>query len=108
MSSARKHHPTSDPRPFLEPMFSGAGALKYYAITGLWLLAAGWFWAWWLQPEHLIAPVRFWIVTAGMLWIWGMQLYFVQVFLQARRPAAPDPVPGQWRVAMIITKVLSD
>ena len=108
MSAPRKHHPTADPRPFLTPMFRGWGRFKYYVIAGLWMMAAGWFWGWWLRPDHVIAPTRYWIVSAAMFWIWGMQLYFVLVFLRARRPSAPDPVPGQWRIAMITTKTPSE
>jgi cellulose synthase (UDP-forming) len=37
-----------------------------------------------------------------------MQLYFVLVFLAARRSNAPDPVPGRWRVAMVTTKTPSE
>ena len=104
-----KHrHPATQPRPFLAPMFTGWRLAKYCAIAGLWLIAAGWFWVWWLQPEHLIEPGRYWVVTVAMLWIWGMQLYFVLVFLRAKRPAAPDPVPGAWRVAMVTTKTPSE
>lgn len=92
----------------LAPMLSGWTALKYYLVAGLWIVAAGWFWAWWLQPHHLIAPIRYWTVTAAMAWIWGMQLYFVLIFLQARKSVAPDPEPGRWRVAMITTKTPSE
>lgn len=103
-----RRHPATEPRPFLAPMQTGWRAARYALIAGLWLIAAGWFWAWWLQPGHVVEPLRYWIVTAAMLWIWGMQLYFVLVFLQARRSTAPDPQPGLWRVAMITTKTPSE
>ncbi|CUH67529.1 Cellulose synthase 1 [Thalassovita gelatinovora] len=99
-----RRHPALEPRPNLEPLLTGGRALKYFVIAGMWFLAAGWFWAWWLQPQNMIAPLRYWIVTVAMLWIWGMQLYFVLVFLSARKSVAPDPQPGQYRVAMITTK----
>ncbi len=95
-------------RPYLTPLLTGRRALKYHGIVALWLVAAGWFWAWWLQPAHVIEPLRYWLITAAMVWIWGMQAYFVVVFLQARRSSAPDPVPGVWRVAMITTKTPSE
>lgn len=104
----RPHHPALDPRPLLAPVLSGRKIWKYRAIVVLWLLAAGWFWIWWLAPSHIIGPWRYWGVTAAMAWIWGMQLYFVLIFLQARRSVAPDPVPGQWRVAMVTTKTPSE
>lgn len=103
-----KRHPARAPRPMLAPVVTGWKAGRYRIVILMWLLSAGWFWAWWLQPGHVLGPVRYWLVTAGMAWIWGMQLYFVLIFLMARRSAAPDPVPGQWRVAMVTTKTPSE
>ena len=103
-----RRHPACEPRRFLTPMFSGWRAVKYYALIGLWFLASAWFWGWWLQPQNVIEPIRYWVVTAAMAWIWGMHLFFVLVFLRAHRSCAPDPEPGQWRVAMITTKTPSE
>jgi cellulose synthase (UDP-forming) len=89
-------------------MYSGWRAVKYYAIIGSWFLALAWFWGWWLQPHHVIEPIRYWVVTAAMAWIWGMHLFFVLVFLRAHRSSAPDPEPGMLRVAMITTKTPSE
>lgn len=108
MSDAHPHHPALDPRPLLVPLVTGRKAVKYGLLIALWGVAAAWFWAWWLAPSHVIGQMRYWIITAAMAWIWGMQLYFVVVFTQARRSGAPDPVPGQWRVAMITTKTPSE
>lgn len=104
MSDAPSSHPALAPRPLLAPLVTGRKAVKYGLLIALWGAAAAWFWAWWLAPAHVIGPARYWIITAALAWIWGMQLYFVVVFTQARRSAAPDPLPGQWRVAMITTK----
>jgi len=103
-----RRHPALEPRPMLTPLVNGWRVWRYRVVIALWLLAAGWFWGWWLQPDHVIGPWRYWLVTAAMLWIWGMQFYFVLVFLQARRSCAPDPKSGQWRVAMITTKTPSE
>ncbi len=108
MTHSRLGHPATESRPFLVPILSGRRAVKYYVVAGLWMVAAGWFWAWWLRPSHVLGLGRYWIVTGAMLWIWGMQLYFVLVFLAARRSSAPDPVPGRWRVAMVTTKTPSE
>ncbi len=95
-------------RPFLAPILTGRHALKYYLIVGAWLVAASWFWVWWLDPSKVLGAFRYWAITAGMAWIYGMQLYFALVFLQAHRSCAPDPVPGTWRVAMVVTKTPSE
>lgn len=94
--------------PFLAPLVSGRRRWAYRSIVLLWLSAAAWFWLWWLQPQHVIAPFRYLLVSAAMLWIFAMQLYFLIIFLFARRSVAPDPVPGQWRVAMVVTKTASE
>ncbi len=108
MTHPKPRHPATEPRPFLVPILTGWRAVKYYVVALLWMVAAGWFWAWWLAPSHVLGLGRYWIVTCAMLWIWGMQLYFVVVFLKSRRSNAPDPVPGQWRVAMVTTKTPSE
>ena len=100
-------HPALEPRPYLAPVMTGARALRYRLLAVLWLLAAAFFWGWWLQPAHMLG-LRSAVVTLAMVWIWGMQLYFVVVFLSARRSVAPTPEPGTWRVAMITTKTPSE
>jgi cellulose synthase (UDP-forming) len=67
-------------------------------------MSAVFFWVWWLQPSHMIEPTRFFIATLCMAWVYFLQAYFVLVFLNGSRSAAPDPVAGQWRVAMVVTK----
>ncbi|WP_417268711.1 glycosyltransferase family 2 protein [Celeribacter baekdonensis] len=108
MTKSMPRHPATQPRPYLVPILTGRRAVSYYAVAGLWMVAAGWFWIWWLTPSHVLGLGRYWIVTGAMLWIWGMQLYFVVVFLKSRRSDAPDPVPGQWDVAMVTTKTPSE
>ena len=104
----RPRHPALEDRPFLTPMLTGKRAVKYVLIAGAWIIAATWFWLWWLDPGNVIGAGRYWIVTAAMAWIYGMQLYFVLIFLRAHKSSAPDPRPGQWRVAMIVTKTPSE
>ena len=101
-------HPALKDRPMLKPLLSGWLAWKYRAVLVLWFALALWFWVWWLDPSNVIGAGRYWFVTAGLAWIWGMQLYFAVVFLNAHRSAAPDPEPGRWRVAMIVTKTPSE
>jgi len=108
MKSTGQRHPALEPRPFLEPLFSGTKAFKYNLLAGLWFAFSAWFWIWWLNPDHIIGLGRYMLVTGGLIWTWSMQLFFVQVFLHAHRSVAPDPKPGQWKVAMIVTKTPSE
>lgn len=90
--------------PYLAPILTGGTRRKYTLAGILWLLSAAFFWHWWLTPFHMIEPGRYLLATFSMGWIYFLQLYFVFVFLQGRRSVAPDPVAGQWRVAMVVTK----
>ncbi|MCA0045101.1 glycosyltransferase [Celeribacter litoreus] len=100
----KRRHPALEPRPMLAPVFSRGRAIWYRVWVAVWLVSAGWFWVWWLEPSNVIGPWRYWIVTVGIAFVWAMLAYFIVVFLQAVRSVAPDPEPGQWRVAMITTK----
>ncbi len=108
MTGKPRRHPALEPRPLLKPLFTGGRAFKYNLLAGLWFGFSLWFWVWWLNPDHIIGLTRYLLITAGLVWAWSMQLFFVLVFLQAHRSAAPDPKPGQWRVAMIVTKTPSE
>lgn len=77
-------------------------------MVALWVVSATWFWHWWLQPDHVIGLGRFLVVTLPLAWVYFLQLYFVYFLLRAVRSAAPDPAPGQYRVAMIVTKTPSE
>ncbi|SEK84732.1 cellulose synthase (UDP-forming) [Roseovarius azorensis] len=93
-----------DITPLLAPVFSGKRRVRYLALVALWLVAAIWFWVWWLNPAHVIEPLRYWTVTGLLGWITFLQGYFVVFLMRAVRPNGPDPQPGQYRVAMITTK----
>lgn len=96
-----------DPR-LLAPVLTGWMRARYLAITGLWGACALWFWLWWLDPAHIASPLGYGLSTLTLAWIYGLQLYFVVVFLGAKRSAAPDPAPGAFRVAMVVTKTPSE
>ena len=92
----------------LAPVLTGPMRARYLAITALWAACAAWFWLWWLEPGHVASPAGYALSTLALGWIYALQLYFVVVFLGARRSAAPDPQPGAFRVAMVVTKTPSE
>ncbi len=77
-------------------------------MTALWVVAAVYFWQWWLRPAHVDGPVKYLIVTLLIGWVYLLQVYFIYFFLRARRSSAPDPLPGQYSVAMVTTKTPSE
>ena len=93
---------------YLSLVITGRARLRYVAMVAIWALAAIYFWQWWLRPEHIEGAVRFAIVTALLGWVYLLQVYFIYFFLRAARSIAPDPEPGQYRVAMIVTKTPSE
>lgn len=92
----------------LAPVLTGAVRARYLAITALWAACVAWFWLWWLSPGHVASPLGYGLSSLALGWIYGLQLYFVAVFLGAQRSVAPDPAPGAFRVAMVVTKTPSE
>jgi cellulose synthase (UDP-forming) len=76
----------------------------YRAIALAWAIAAAIFWHWWLEPGHATGDGRYALVTALLAWVFFLQGFFLLVSLRAVRPAAPCPSPGDFRVAIIVTK----
>ncbi|WP_096785461.1 glycosyltransferase family 2 protein [Rhodobacter sp. CZR27] len=93
---------------YLEPIMSRVQRRHYGVLALLWLVSLVWFWVWWLKPVHVIGWPGFLFVTLPLVWLSALQLYFVIVLFYAHRSSAPDPVPGRWRVAMIVTKTPSE
>lgn len=93
---------------FLTPVFGPGQRVTYGVLAAIWLAALGWFWIWWLAPGHFLGWAGFLLVTVPLLWMSALQVFFIVVLFHARRSSAPDPVPGRWRVAMIVTKTPSE
>jgi cellulose synthase (UDP-forming) len=91
-------------RPALVPVVPPHRRRLYRLGVSCWLISAAVFWHWWLQPGHATGDWRYVAVTALLVWIFFLQAFYLAVTLRAARPAAPEPVPGQFRVAMIVTK----
>lgn len=92
----------------LAPVLTGGMRARYWALTAIWGGCVAWFWLWWLDPAHIASPTGYALSTLALGWIYGLQLYFVAVFLGAKRSAAPDPKPDDFRVAMVVTKTPSE
>ena len=92
----------------LSRIIVGRNRVLFWALLGIWAGATLWFWTWWFSPEHIASPWRFALVTGLLGWLSFLQCYFVYFALRAVRSCAPDPEPGQFRVAMIVTKTPSE
>lgn len=96
--------PDTPRHPFREPILRGPRRAKYAALVALWIVCAGVFWAWWLQPDHVIGWGRYLLVTACLFWIFFLQAYFITMFMRAHQGVAPLERLGRARVAMVVTK----
>ena len=92
----------------LEPVLSPKLRIKYAFIILAWLAALGFFWIWWLQPDHNVNTVKFTVVTLALGWISFLQLYFIVIFLRASRTRGTAEDLKAARVAMIVTKTASE
>lgn len=95
-------------RPFLEPVLTPAQRRKYGILVAVWLLLAGWFWLWWFDPAHNIDTLRYGLVTLAIGWVFFLQVYFIAMFLGARRSSADAGDLPEYRVAMVTTKTPSE
>ena len=92
----------------LTPIIKGRLKLVFWTLLLVWLLATVWFWNWWLAPSHVQSIWRYALVTGLLGWLTFLQCYFLFFAMRAVRSSAPDPQPGQFRVAMIVTKAPSE
>lgn len=92
----------------LKPLMNRRQFWVYRGYALGWALAALFFWAWWLRPDHVLDPWLYGMATLPLLWIFGLNVYFLWVLLNARVSATPNPVPGQFRVAMIATRTRTE
>lgn len=88
----------------LAPVIPAQRRWLYRAITLAWFGATALFWHWWLQPGHATGDGRSLFITMLLMWLFFLQGFFLIVSQRATRPAGPGPRPGEFRVAMIVTK----
>ena len=91
----------------LEPVFTGLPRLAYIAGVLIWLAALGFFWGWWLRPEHVGAWLPYAVVTVILAWVTLIPSYFIAIFFGARKMRADAALP-EGRVAMVVTKAPSE
>lgn len=92
----------------LQPVLTRHAKLRYLVVTAVWGATLVWFWQWWLRSDHVANVAGFVLSTVVLGWIYFLQLYFVVIFLGAKRSIAPVPAAGKYRVAMIVTKTPSE
>ncbi len=94
--------------PNLLPVFGNAAGLAQTVGILVWAGCFGFFWLWWLRPEHIEGVLPFLTVTVSLLWVTLTPAYFLLIFRRARRPAPSIEIPAELRICMVVTKAPSE
>lgn len=95
-------------RPLLVPLLSPRQKLIQGLLALLWISAVGYFWFWWLTPQHNLGLGFYALNTIVLVWLTFVPFYFIALFLRARIQTAEGEVPPGLRVAMVVTKAPSE
>jgi cellulose synthase/poly-beta-1,6-N-acetylglucosamine synthase-like glycosyltransferase len=94
--------------PFVVPALTHQQLLVFRLTLAIWFATIGWFWGWWLRPEHIDGWWRFGLSTAVAAWLSLMPLYFLAVVLRAVKPSGCYVARASARIAMVVTKAPSE
>jgi cellulose synthase (UDP-forming) len=96
------------PEPTTVALLTRAQRAEYLVAAAVWVAALAYFWAWWLQPAHVVGIFGYVTVSLTLVWITFLPGYFLTIFLRARKPVGPLRLPRGSRVAMVVTKAPSE
>jgi cellulose synthase (UDP-forming) len=108
MIGGRTGAETAQSAPLMVPIFTGWKRAEFLLGAGIWFAALVYFWSWWLEPANHFYPVGSIVITAILAWVTLLPIYFISLFLRARRPSGPLALPAGSCVAMVVTKAPSE
>ncbi|WP_445330496.1 glycosyltransferase family 2 protein [Streptomyces sp. GSL17-111] len=88
-------------------VLTGTTRVKAMLLCLAWVLALGWFWSWWLQPDHRVGWVGLVVNSALLLYLAVMPVHFVVSVLRLRRFDPGTGVPAL-RTAFVVTRAPSE
>lgn len=92
----------------LAPILKGKRKVGFWLGVAAWLVAAAFFWLWWLNPAHVQNPVLYILLTLTLAWATVGPTYFIVNYAVARRPVGKIADLPPLRVAMVVTKAPSE
>jgi cellulose synthase (UDP-forming) len=95
-------------RGFLVSLMSPGQRTEYLLCVCAFLLVLGFFWLWWLEPDHNINTLTFILSSVTLAWVSLLPLYLLLIFGFSRTPAKGLSLPTNLRVAMVVTKAPSE
>jgi cellulose synthase (UDP-forming) len=109
---ARRHGAALDKAagraPFLVPVLSATQQRIWRLGLACWAVTFGFFWFWWLQPEHVEHVVPYMLATLTLVWLTFMPMYFLLNVHAMKKPSRLHTIPKHSRVAMVVTKAPSE
>ncbi len=97
---------TSDP--YLRPVFTARQRMQFHCLIVVWLATLAIFWAWWLNPTHVVELSTYLISSIVVAWWLFLPGYFFFFLARMYQPRPDLPIPASLRVAMIVTKAPSE
>nr|WP_319023042.1 cellulose synthase catalytic subunit [Mesorhizobium sp. B1-1-8] len=94
--------------PFLVPVLSPVQRRIWVVALAFWLWTLGFFWLWWLEPDHIEHVVPYVLATLTFAWLTLMPLYFFPGVHTSKKPSKLHTIPIGSRVAMVVTKAPSE
>lgn len=79
---------SDDARPYLVSVFSPLQKTIYLSFVGAWVASLVYFWAWWLQQDHVVTFIGMFITSGLILWLTILPGYG---FFFAARSKRPNP-----------------
>ncbi|WP_225833527.1 glycosyltransferase [Streptomyces sp. NK08204] len=89
------------------PRLPRADRLMVGLLSLCWLGALGWFWQWWVRPEHRAGWVGFTVNSALLLYLSLLPMCFIAVVLRLRTLHPAVEVP-RLRTAFVVTRAPSE
>jgi cellulose synthase (UDP-forming) len=94
---------------FFRSVFSDREKLITEIGVVLAIAAFGYFWMWWLQPEHYHTLGRYILTTLVFVWLTLQSMYFILIASRAQRFRSDVyPIAADARVAIVVTKAPSE
>lgn len=89
------------------PALGPRDRLTVAALTAGWLACVGWFWVWWLRPEHRVSLVGLVVNSLLLLYLTCQPIYFAIAVNRLRHGGRAAAIPVL-RVAFVVTRAPSE
>ncbi|RUW55984.1 MULTISPECIES: cellulose synthase catalytic subunit [unclassified Mesorhizobium] len=104
----RMHANAAAQVPFLVPILSPVRQWILRLGLASWFVTLGFFWIWWLKPDHIGYLGSYIFATLVLAWLTLMPMYFLLNVHASRKPSKLASIPKRSRVAMVVTKAPSE